>query len=305
VSPNRLAGLGRIALLALIWGSGFMLIKISLRGFTPVQLTFARLALGALVLLLLLTANRTRLPRDRKLWAHLAIAALLGNAIPYLLFGIGELTVASNLAGAINASTPLWTLLLALVTRTQRSAFTSQVAGLALGFTGAIVIFAPWQTAAGSLGGAIACLAASASYGASYVYIGHYLTDRGLSPLLLSACQLVAATAWMLPTIPFDGLTAPTWRADAVISLLALGIVGTGLAYILNYRIITDEGPTLASTVTYLLPVVAVLLGFIVLREAVTTQMAAGVAIVLVGIALTRRAPTAADSPPGAESQDR
>src|ERR671916_762958 len=93
------AGLLRVAALALIWGSGFLLIKISLRGFTPVQLTFARLALGALVLGVVLVIMRLRLPGERRLWLHLIVAALFANAIPYTLFGVGELTVASNLAG--------------------------------------------------------------------------------------------------------------------------------------------------------------------------------------------------------------
>src|ERR671916_1154155 len=111
------AGLLRVAALALIWGSGFLLIKISLRGFTPVQLTFVRLALGAVVLVLILAAVRLRLPGGRRLWLHLVVAALLGNAIPDTLFGIAARTVDSNLAGAINATTPLWTLLFAVALR--------------------------------------------------------------------------------------------------------------------------------------------------------------------------------------------
>jgi drug/metabolite transporter (DMT)-like permease len=95
----------------------------------------------------------------------------------------------------------------------------------------------------------------------------------------------------MLAT-PFGGLTAPTWRADAAAALILLGVIGTGVAYVINYRIITDDGPVLASTVTYLLPVVAVILGALILAEPITVQLGAGVAIVLAGVALTRRTPT-------------
>jgi drug/metabolite transporter (DMT)-like permease len=88
---------------------------------------------------------------------------------------------------------------------------------------------------------------------------------------------------------PFGGLAAPIWRPDAISALVLLGVIGTGIAYVINYRIITDDGPVLASTVTYLLPVVAVILGALVLSEPITLQLAAGVGVILTGVALTRR----------------
>jgi drug/metabolite transporter (DMT)-like permease len=283
------AGLVRVAALAAMWGSGFLLIKISLRGFTPVQLTFTRLALGAFVLGLVLVVVKLRLPTERRVWMHLIVAALLANAIPYTLFGIAEQSVASNLAGAINATTPLWTVLFALLARRQDALSPPQWAGLLLGFAGGVLILSPWRADSAPLPGLLACLGASASYGLSYVYMGRYLTNRGLPPLVLSTGQLIAAAGWLLLATPFGGLTAPTWRLDAVIALLVLGAIGTGVAYVLNYRIISDDGPVLASTVTYLLPVVAVVLGALVLDEPITVQLAAGVAVVLAGVALTRR----------------
>ena len=283
----------RVAALALIWGSGFLFIKISLRGFTATQLTWARLALGALVLLAVLAVRRTRLPAGRRVWGHLAVAALLGNAVPYLLFGIAEQDVPSSLAGAINASTPLWTLAFAFALRTERHLSPLRLAGLALGFLGAVLVLAPWQDVdAGQTRGALLSLLASASYGAAYVYVGRYLQGTGLSPMVLSAAQLAAATGWLTVSLPLGGLTTPTWRADAVLALLILGLVGTGAAYVLNYRIIADDGAILASTVTYLLPVVAVVLGALVLGEPLTARVAVGVAVVLLGVALTRRRAT-------------
>jgi drug/metabolite transporter (DMT)-like permease len=282
-------GLLRVAALALIWGSGFLLIKISLRGLTPVQLTFARLALGAIVLLVILTAMRLRLPTERRLWVHLTVAALLANAIPYTLFGVAEQTVDSNLAGAINATTPLWTVLFALLARRHDPLGPMQWVGMVLGFAGALLILSPWRADSAPLPGVLACLGASASYGLSYVYMGRYLINRGLPPLVLSAGQLIAAAGLLVLATPFGGLAAPTWRTDAIIALILLGVIGTGIAYVINYRIITDDGPVLASTVTYLLPVVAVILGALILAEPVTLQLVAGVAVVLAGVALTRR----------------
>jgi drug/metabolite transporter (DMT)-like permease len=158
-----------------------------------------------------------------------------------------------------------------------------------LGFGGALLILSPWQADAAPLPGVLACLAAAASYGLSYVYMGRHLTGRGLPPLVLSASQLTAASGLLLLAVPFGGLQEPTWRPDAVTALLALGFIGTGVAYVINYRIISDDGPVLASTVTYLLPAVAVILGALVLAEPISAQPGAGVAIVLTGVALTRR----------------
>ncbi len=285
----RTSGLIRVAVLALIWGSGFLLIKISLRSFTPVELTFARLALGAVVLTAVLLVRRLALPSGRRLWLHLVAAALLGNAVPYTLFGVAEQSVGSNLAGAINATTPLWTLLFATLFRQSRRLAALQLLGVVLGFAGALLILAPWRSDHAPLPGVLACLAASASYGLSYVYMGRYLTGRNLPAMVLSAGQLICASGLLALALPYDAGTAGSWRFEAVAALLVLGVIGTGLAYVLNYRIITDDGPVLASTVTYLLPVVAVLAGFLVLDEPVTPQLLAGVAVVLVGVALTRR----------------
>lgn len=264
--------------------------KLALRGFTPVQIVLVRLALGALVLIPVALHRRLRFPVDRTTWGHLFVAALVANAIPYTLFGVGQQTVDSGVAGVLNATTPLWTAVIAFVVGTDRTATWSRGAGLTLGFVGATVIFTPWKSASevASWGG-LAILAASASYGISYVYMGKFLTNRGIPPIMLSATQLTAGTILMLLALPLGGLTAPDLRLDAVISLLILGILGTGAAYVLNYRLITDDGPTVASTVTYLLPVVAVVLGFLIVNEQVTASMVVGMLLVLAGVALVQR----------------
>ncbi|MFV2098033.1 DMT family transporter [Micromonospora sp. LOL_014] len=280
----------RLVMLALLWGSGFLWIKLALRGFTPVQIVLARLALGALVLIPVALHRGLRFPADRTTWGHLFVAALVANAVPYTLFGIGEQTIDSGVAGVLNATTPLWTALIAFMVGTDRTATWSRGAGLTLGFVGAMVIFTPWKSASevASWGG-LAILAASASYGISYVYMGKFLTNRGIPPIMLSAAQLTAGTILMILALPLGGLTVPDLRFDAVVSLLILGVLGTGVAYVLNYRLITDDGPTLASTVTYLLPVVAVGLGFLVVNEQVTASMVLGMLLVLAGVALVQR----------------
>ena len=279
----------RIGLLALIWGSAFLWIKLADRGLSPVEVTLTRLVLGAAVLFVVVAVQRAPLPRSPLVWAHIVIAALFANGAPYLLFAVGEQHVASSTAGMLNATTPLWTVLIALGTRHQRSVTLRQAAGLLIGFGGAVLIFAPWQSGSGLASiGAIECIAASASYGISYVYMDRYLARRGISPVTLSACQLLAASAWLAIALGVTGTPSPRFSVTVVASVAILGLIGTGAAYVLNYQIITSEGATIASTVTYLLPVVAIILGIVVLSERITVLVVAGMALILAGVALTR-----------------
>jgi drug/metabolite transporter (DMT)-like permease len=293
----------RLALLALLWGSSFLWIKLAIAGLSPVQLVLARLALGALVLLAVVRSRRLQLPADRPTWLHLTIAALLANAIPYWLFAVGERTVTTGLAGTLNATTPLWAFGIALATRTERRPSALRVVGLITGFMGALLILAPWQTGStGSLLGALACLAAAASYGVSYVYMGAHLSNRGIPPLVLSAAQLTAATGLLVLATPVAGLHPVKLSTSVVGATLVLGTLGTGAAYVLNYRLIADEGATVASTVTYLLPVVSVTLGIIVLHERVTWRLLAGTMFVLAGVALAQN--SSQRKAAGAEQQE-
>ena len=283
------SALPRIALLALIWGSAFLWIKLADRGFSPVEVTLARLALGAAVLFAIVRVRREAIPRSGRLWVHIAVAALFANAVPYLLFAVAEQTVDSSTAGIINATTPLWTVVLALAVRHQKSVTSWQAAGLIVGFAGAVLIFTPWHTAGGLFSaGGLECLAASVSYAVSYIYMDRFLARRGIGPVVLSACQLAAA-AMLAITLAVTGAPTPHVTAENVAAIAVLGIIGTGFAYVLNYQIITSEGATVASTVTYLLPVVAIVLGVLILGESITMATLAGIALVLAGVALTRR----------------
>jgi drug/metabolite transporter (DMT)-like permease len=279
----------RLAALALLWGSNFLWIKIALRGFSPVQLTLVRLALGAMVLLAVVYALRLPGIRGRRLWLHLAVAAFFANALPYTLFGVGEQYVASNVAGVLNATTPLWTLAVGLAVRHERGLGSAQLAGLLLGFAGTVMILSPWRgSGAIHIEGALACLAAAASYGVSYVYMDRFLAGRGIPPLVLSAYQLVAATGLLAVETPLSGFPHMHLRPDVVAAVIILGVLGTGAAYVLNYRLIADEGSTAASTATYLLPIASVFLGTLALDEPLTPPMLLGMAAILAGVAAGR-----------------
>ncbi|MFC6017861.1 DMT family transporter [Plantactinospora solaniradicis] len=279
----------RMGVLALLWGSGFLWIKIALGGgMTPLQITVLRCALGAAVLLALAYAARQRLPRDRGTWGHLLVAAFFCNALPFFLFSVGEQTVDSGVAGVLNATTPLWSLLIGLVLGTERGLHPLRLTGLLLGFAGTLLIFAPWQQSGLTSWGALLLLAAAASYAVAFAYMARQLTGRGTAPLALSAAQLLAATGLAtvaLPVLPSNPVE-PTLAA--VVAVVVLGIFGTGVTFHLNYRLLAEEGPTTTATVGYLLPVVSVTLGAIVLDEQLSARIVAGMAVVLLGVGLTR-----------------
>ena len=279
----------RLGLLALLWGSSFLFIKIALDGLSPIQIVIARMCAGALVLCAFLAIRREGVPRQPSVWAHIVVASLVANIIPYFLFAWGEQRVDSAVAGALNTTTPLFTFALVLATRTETVASTARARGLLLGFLGALLIIAPWDSISGGIIGALACLGAATSYGVSYVYMRRYLSHRGLSPLTLATAQITVGALILAATGPLVARQDMHLTTAVAASVLALGVLGTGLAYILNYRLIQDEGATTASTVTYLLPIVAVILGAIVLAEPITWSLFAGTALVLAGVALSSK----------------
>jgi drug/metabolite transporter (DMT)-like permease len=285
-----------IATLALVWGSNFLWIKISLEAFSPIQLTAARMILGALVLLAVMAVRRDTLPRDLPTWGHLFVAALVANAAPYLLFALGETRVDSGIAGALNATTPLWTLALAFAIRQSNRLGALQLAGLLLGFLGSLLIFTPWNAGTVDTLGALYCLLAALSYGISYLYMSRYLTPRNLTPTVLSTSQLIAASILTAACLPLDTAPAPTWSLTPWLSLAVLGIIGTGLAYVINYALIRTDGPVGASVVTYLVPIASVALGFLILDENVPLLSLLGVAVILTGVYASRRTSTQSSS---------
>ena len=275
----------RMGVLALLWGSGFLRIKLALdHGLSPAQITIARCALGTAVLFLLARAAGQRLPRSRATWGHLIVAALFCNAVPFALFAVGEQTVDSGVAGVLNATTPLWSLLIGVLLGTDRGLRPLRLTGLLLGFAGTVLIFAPWHRSGLLTWGALALLAAAASYAVAFAYMARKLTS-GQAPLACSAAQLLMATAWTTLSLPVAGPVSADLTALGAVT--ALGILGTGVTFHLNYRLIADEGPVAASTVGYLLPVVSVALGALVLDERVGSRVLTGMVIVLTGIALT------------------
>ncbi|GHF88054.1 drug/metabolite transporter (DMT)-like permease [Amycolatopsis bartoniae] len=277
----------RLGALALMWGSSFLWIKLALGAFTPVQLVLARLVLGAAVLVVICYAQRDRLP-SRRLWGHLAVAALFHNALPFLLFAVGEQTVSSGITGVINSTTPLWTLVAVFAFGIDRNLGGPRLAGLAVGLLGVVVIFAPWQASGLLSWGAFACVAASASYGFVYAYESRFLSGTGSSPVALAGAQMLLASGFLVLAMPAGGAEPVHLSPVALVAILVLGVFSTGIAFALNYRLMATEGAVATSMVGYLMPVVSVLLGTVFLHEQLNLRVLAGMVVVLAGVALTR-----------------
>ena len=294
----------RLVLLALMWGSSFLWIKIALDGLGPIQITQGRLIFGAGFLLVLCAATRLRLPRGRAVWGHLLVVSLVGNTVPFALFSYGERTVDSGLAGVLNATTPLWTAVVALLLQQERRPGPMRIAGLALGFAGTLLILAPWQGSGGTLRGGLLCLLAAICYGVTLVYSTRFVVNRGISPVALAAGQISAAAGWSLLATPLFGV--PPWQVDArvAIAVVVLGLLGTGYAFVLVNRLLIDEGATSTATVTYLLPVIAVLLGAVALGESLGPRVLVGMVIVLAGVMLAQRRRRPAQPPLVEERSD-
>ncbi|KOV80643.1 multidrug transporter [Nocardia sp. NRRL S-836] len=284
-----------MGVLALLWGSSFLWMKLALGSLAPLQISLVRTFFGALVLVAVLASARMTLPRDKRIWGHMTFVALFGSAVPFTLFAIGGQTVDSGVSGVLNSTTPLFALAIGLLLGTERINDLVRMLGLGLGFAGVLLIFAPWQQANSIASwGAVLCLVGAASYAIGYSYAGRYLVNTGASSTQLAAMQLTTAMGMLVLAMPFGGLQPLHLHWVGVAAVIVLGVAGTGVAFILNYRVIADEGATTATTVGYLLPVVSVLLGAIFLGEQLNARVVIGMVVVLMGVALTRRRSVAA-----------
>ena len=276
-------------LTAAIWGCSFWFIKLGLTFLAPVQLAFGRNALGAIALGIILVASRGRLPRDRRTWGHLVVVGLIMSAIPALLFAVGETQISSVLAGIINATTPLATLTVVLVAFREERVTRERIGGLLIGFVGVLVVLGVWDgLGAADLMGIAACVGAVACYGFAYPYMRRHLTGVTEGPIAMATGQVAVGALVLLPiaAVATGPGTAPA--PHAVLAMLALGTLGSGVAFAMNYRTIALAGSTTASSVTYLTPLVAVAVGTVFLSEPITWHQPVGAAVVLLGVAVSQ-----------------
>ena len=276
-------------ILGLVWGSSFIFIKLGLEFLTPVGVAFGRCALGAMILLLIVKIRGIKLPTDPKTWFILWIVSLLLNVFPGVLFAFAEQRVTTVLAGIINAFTPLATIVFIFLFFRSEKIKKEQILGLVIGGIGVIVVLGIWKgIGSGTAGGVIALFAAITCYGLSYPIIKKYLTPLNLKAEALAAGQVTAGALTLLPFYLMDGIAKDEYRFGPVLAMMALGIFGSGIAYIWNFQIVERAGSSIASSVTYLTPVVAVFLGWIFLGEDISWHEPVGGAIVILGAAISQ-----------------
>lgn len=295
--PARAASwLPAFLVLAVIWGSSFLLIKVGIRELHPVYVTFVRCAAGALTLLVVLLVTRDRLPRDRRVWAHMAVIAFVGNVIPFTLFGYGEQRISSILAGIWNGTTPLMVLLVLMAFVPAERPSRQRVTGLLVGFIGVLVVLGVWRAGDAGLGreeviGQLCCGAAAMCYGFALPYIRGVISGRTESGVSFAATQLILATAELAVVAPLLAGAPPSpasLSADVVVSVLLLGALGTGLAFWFNNHVIRIAGSAASASVTYVVPIVATALGVLVLEERLHWYEPVGALVVLVGVAISQ-----------------
>nr|WP_036272569.1 MULTISPECIES: DMT family transporter [Microbacterium] len=280
----------QFVLTGVIWGSSFLFMKVALGGVSPAQVAWTRLVLGAVTLGLFVLARRERLPRRLRVWGHMLVLAVTFCVIPFLLFSWAQQHVTSGLASIYNATTPIMTAIMAWAVFRVEKLKPVQIAGILVGIAGVMVIIAPWQglDLAQSLIAQLAILGATACYGFSLAYMRRFASDTGMSALVFSFLNIGLAAVIMVLLTPLIALTPVTLDVWIVLSLVLLGCLGTGVAYIWNQNVLRAWGPTRASTVTYITPVVGVVLGVVLLGEHLSWNEPVGAAVVFLGILLAQ-----------------
>ncbi|CAB4656437.1 MAG: EamA family transporter [Actinobacteria bacterium] len=275
--------------LGVVWGCSFIFIKLGLEFLTPVGVAFGRTSLGAMALLTIAKSKKIALPKDKKVWAHLWVIAMLLNVVPGFLFALAETKVTSILAGIINAVTPLMTLLAIMIVFRQEKVKSFQLIGLGIGFSGVLTVLGVWHgLGSNPVFAVLALIFAVGCYGISFPYSRKFVLPLNLQPTALAATQLTLAATTLLPFYLIDGIAKDEYRPGPVLAMLALGIFGSGYAYIWNFQIMAAAGSAVASSVTYVTPVVAVIVGIVFLDESVTWNEPLGALIVLLGAAISQ-----------------
>jgi drug/metabolite transporter (DMT)-like permease len=280
----------QFVLAGIIWGSSFLFMKVALEGLSPGQVAWSRLVLGAITLGVFVALRREALPRGVKVWAHMTVLAISFCVVPFLLFSWAQQHVTSGLASIYNATTPIMTAVMAGLLFRVEKLKAVQIAGILVGILGVMIIIAPWQGLdfSQSLLAQFAILGATACYGFSLAYMRRFVSHSGMSALVFSFLNIGIAAAIMLLLTPVVALSPVRLDPWIVGSVILLGCLGTGVAYIWNQNTLRAWGPTRASTVTYITPVVGVALGIVILGEAVSWNEPVGALVVFLGILLAQ-----------------
>lgn len=294
--------------LSVLWGGSFFFVGVAVKTLPPFTIVALRVALAAVVLHSFILATGRRMPLAPRMWLAFLGMGLLNNVVPFSLIVWGQTHIASGLASILNATTPLFSVLVAHWFTEDEKLTPGRLAGIAAGIAGVVIIIGPGALrglGTGSLA-QLAILGAAFSYSCAAVF-GRRFRALGIAPQITATGQVTASTAMLIPlALAVDQpwtLAAPgiaTWAC-----LLALAVLSTAVAYILYFRILASSGATNILLVTFLVPVSAILLGATVLHEALLPRHFAGMAMIGVGLAAIdgrlaarlRRSPAPAEGP--------
>jgi drug/metabolite transporter (DMT)-like permease len=279
--------------LGLIWGSNFIFMKWASETITAGQITLLRVLFGFLPVLGY-AAIRGALDRHHVRHAHhFLVMSLLATSVYYFAFAAGTSLLTSGIAGALSGAIPLFTFLSAAIFLRSEQVTPRRLLGIAIGFGGVALIARPWATTdAVDATGVLYMLLGSASVGLSFVYAKKFLSDLDIPPVALTTYQIGLALLTMAIVTDLDGITAITEDRRATIGLvIGLGILGTGVAYILYYYIVDHLGAVTASSATYIPPVVALAIGWLLVNEPLDILDAVAVVLILTGVVILRSRP--------------
>lgn len=281
--------------IGVVWGASFLFIKVAVDEISPLELVAARLFLGAVTVAVLMRVRGMTLSVDRSLIGHIFVTATVSNILPFALIAWGEEHIDSGVASVLNATMPIFTAVFAAAILVEERFTAARIIGLALGFVGVATLAGNDLTdiTDSSALGQLAVVASAACYGAGAVYMRVLLGGR--DPASLSMLQLIVATLIAIPLVfIIEGTPSYSMSAEGALSLLALGVFGTGFAYIAYLWLIEAVGSVRASLVTYIIPVVGLFLGWLVLDESIGLNTVLGAALIIAGVAAVMRG-----QPPG------
>jgi len=279
-----------LGLLGIMWGSSYAFIKLGVQTLPTFTLIAARLLIGFSLLATVVVLSRPALPKKPRTYLHLFVMAAINIVIPFTLITTAERSVDSNIAAILNGSVPLIVIVLAALVFHDEPITLNRLAGIGIGYVGVLVLVAPGLlsgVAGSAISGEVALLGSTVAYAVGAVYSRMMLRGLGLAPVIPAVFQ-VGFALLIIGTfsIVFEHPFAVAWNGDALLAVVWLGLLGSGLAYLVQFRLLTRIGATNASQVAYLLPVVGLLSGALMFGEKVDAQVLIGTALILGGVAL-------------------
>jgi drug/metabolite transporter (DMT)-like permease len=274
---------GMLFLLGAIWGAAFMLIKIAVAEITPATLVAVRIVVTALILWGALRIGGDQLPRDRQTWFNFYSVGIFGLVVPFLLISWGQRLIPSSTTAILGATTPLFTALINIFSRSEEKINTERIVGLGIGFVGVMIAIGLHGASEGNILGELCVLGAALCYAISALYSRRVF--GGMAPIVPSTGQMIASASLLVPiALLWEGVPQIMPSTRVIVAMVILAVFCTAIAYIIYYRLIDSIGATKVSMVSYLVAPFGVVYGSIFLQEPITSNSIVGLLVIIGGI---------------------